>query len=189
VNILFLCTGNLCRSPTAQYLLVAHLRTLEVDAVVASAGFRRDGQPSPALAQEVLAARRLDLSAHRSHHVQADDLAWADLVLGMAREHVREAVVLHPAAWPHTFTLREIVRRGAQVGTRREHEMIEEWIAAVHRGRRTADLLGSDDADDIADPMGGTREEFQAVADVIDGQLRALGRLLWPAGAGLGRSR
>ena len=65
-----------------------------------------------------LAAYGLDISWHRSHQVNDADLAWADLVLGMSREHVRHAVVTAPDAWPRAFTLKEMVRRGEETGPR-----------------------------------------------------------------------
>jgi hypothetical protein len=43
----------------------------------------------------------------------------ATLRIGLEREHVQEAVLLDGSAWPRTFTLKEIVRRGEEVGPRR----------------------------------------------------------------------
>ena len=54
----------------------------------------------------------VDVSEHRSRRLEAGTMVNVDLVIGMERKHVREAVVLRPEAWPRSFTLRELVRRG-----------------------------------------------------------------------------
>ena len=59
----------------------------------------------------VLAGRGLDISSHRSRTMSRQLLAEADLVVGMAREHVREAVLAVPDLWARAFTLKELVRR------------------------------------------------------------------------------
>ena len=66
----------------------------------------------------MLAGYGIEAAAHRSRVVSAADLAGPTLVLAMAREHLRYAVVTEPGAWPRTFTLRELVRRGTQIGPR-----------------------------------------------------------------------
>ena len=111
INVLFLCTGNICRSPVAEVLLRRRLADLGVPARVRSAGLLRAGIPADAIGQELVAGRGLDLSAHRSRTVSREILLGADLVIGLARQHVREAVVTAPEAWPRTFTLKELVRR------------------------------------------------------------------------------
>ena len=70
-----------------------------------------------------------------SRTVTADDLAAADLILGLAREHVRHAAVLLPAAWPRAFTLRELVRRGRQAGPRAPGEPLGYWLTRAADGR------------------------------------------------------
>ena len=106
-GILFLCTANACRSVMAQALLSARLAALGVELPVASAGLLGGGRPPPPEVVSVMAARGIDVTGHRSRIVTADDLAAADLILGLAREHVRHAAVLRPEAWPRAFTLRE----------------------------------------------------------------------------------
>ena len=103
-----------------------------------------------------MAARGCDVTGHRSRLVTAEDLARADLVLGMAREHVRHAAVLLPDIWPRAFTLRELVRRGQRgrcprCPASRSATGWPGWRAGASR----RDLLGSGTADDVADPVGG----------------------------------
>ena len=93
-----LCTANVCRSVMAQAMLSARLAGRGVAVPVASAGLLGGGRPPPPEVVSVMAARGIDVAGHRSRVVTADDLAAADLILGLAREHVRHAAVLLPEA-------------------------------------------------------------------------------------------
>jgi protein-tyrosine phosphatase len=178
--ILLLCTGNLCRSVMAQAILSARLAARDIPAVVSSAGQLADGLPPPAEVISVMAARGADVAGHRSRLVTGADLAAADLVLGMAREHVRHATVLLPEAWPRAFTLRELVRRGAQAGPRPPGEPLGDWLARAAAARTRRDLLGRGGDDDVADPFGGPLPGYQATATLLDGLTRDLVTLCWP---------
>ena len=84
-NILVLCTGNVCRSPTAEFLLRKSLEG--VDCVVQSAGIGAViDSPAEPLAQKVALSHGLDISTHRSKQVTMDMLKWADLVLVMEKD-------------------------------------------------------------------------------------------------------
>lgn len=120
-----------------------------------------------------------DMSVHRSRLLTARDVERADLVLGMAREHVREAVMLEPAAWKWTFTLKELVRRGEALGCRAEGQALGDWLAAASEGRNRRGLLGAAPADDVADPIGGTSSMFEQTAAEIEELCRRLIGLLW----------
>jgi hypothetical protein len=100
----------------------------------------------------------------------------------MERLHVRDAVVADSSIWPRSFTLKEAVRRGEAVGPRRVGEALVTWIARVHEGRRTQDLLGASLDDDIADPAGGTRVEHEETADEIADLVARFVDLAWPPG-------
>jgi protein-tyrosine-phosphatase len=95
-HVLFLCTGNLCRSPIAEGILKQELAKRRINSVtVSSAGtFALTGQPAAELAVEVAAERAVDLSSHRSRHVTRQMLKSADLVIGMERDHLMEAGVI-----------------------------------------------------------------------------------------------
>ena len=167
-GILLLCTANVCRSVMAQAMLSARLAARGVAVPVASAGLLGGGRPPPPEVVSVMAARGIDVAGHRSRIVTADDLAAADLILGLAREHVRHAAVLRPEAWPRAFTIRELLRRGRQAGARAPGEPLGHWLTRAADGRRRADLLGSHPADDVADPVGGPLRGYQATAVLLD---------------------
>ena len=120
-----------------------------------------------------------DMSAHRSRVLTAGEVEGADLVLGMTRQHVREAVLLVPAAWDRTFTLKELVRRGEAVGSRAKHQTLRDWLATVSQGRSRHRLLGAAPIDDLADPIGWTPSMFKETAVEIDELCRRVVGLLW----------
>ena len=152
----------------AEVLLRHRLTGMGVEAQVASAGLLRPDQPASAHGIDILSERGLDMTTHRSRSMTRDLLRPYDLILAMAREHVREAVVLDPSLWPRTFTLKELVRRGEAAGPRRAGAPLPEWLARVGQGRRAADLTGSSPADDVADPYGGPRSAYERMAAELD---------------------
>lgn len=174
LRILVVCTANRCRSPMAASLLTRRLPGADV----VSAGSMEAGHPASDGSVRVMATRGLDLAAHVSQEVNPALIAGADLVLCMARRHLREIVVADPSAFPRTFTLRELVRRGEAAGTADD---LGSWLSLVGAGRRVGDLLGDDPNDDIADPIGQPDEAYERTAAQLDDLVERLGRLLDPA--------
>ena len=164
IDILVLCTANQCRSPMAEVLLGERLRALGVEASVRSAGELAGGVAASGGSVRSMAARGLDLTGHRSQTLTPEALAGADLVITMARRHLRHAVAMRPEIFGRTFTLKELVRRAASVGRRRPEEPIADWLARVHHGRTPSSLLGDDRDDDVSDPMGGPDARYEQTA-------------------------
>jgi protein-tyrosine phosphatase len=164
-RILVLCTANRCRSPIAEALLARHLATAGVLAAVRSAGILEPGQAAWPEAAAVMAERDVDLSAHASRRMERVEVAGADVVLGMTREHVREAVALDPRSFKRTFTLKELVRRAEELP---RQGAFGDWLEALAAHRQVTELLGSSPIDDIADPIGMPMRAFRATAAEID---------------------
>src|SRR5205085_4940202 len=99
--------------------------------------------------------------------------------LGLERAHVREVVVLVPAAWPRAFTLKELVRRGEALGHRCPRESLGAWLARAHAGRSHHDLVGSSISDDVADPYGLSDAAYEETAAEIDNLVARLVALAW----------
>ena len=138
-----------------------------------------DGQPATDPAVDTMAARGLDITGHRSRRISPELLGGPDLILGMAREHVREVVVLRPDLYPRTFTLKELVRRGGEVGPRGPGQSIEAWLQAVHHGRSPTQLMGASPNDDVADPIGRGTPVYEATALELVDLVDQLVDLLW----------
>jgi protein-tyrosine-phosphatase len=85
-RILFVCTGNICRSPMAEALARSLMddRSLEFGSAGLSA---EEGSPASDHAHAVMAKRELDLESHRAVKVDNAILAEADLVLAMEAKH------------------------------------------------------------------------------------------------------
>lgn len=179
-RILVLCSGNICRSPMAEVLLRDRLAARSLPGVVRSAGRYFDGREAEPGSIDAMARRGLDLRAFRSRTLDHATAAGADLVLGMAREHVREAVVLAPEAAERTFTLKEAVRRATDLGGPRPGEHFPAFVARMAAGRSPSEHLGSSDADDVDDPMGRSSAMFEATAAIIEEQVDRLVELLAP---------
>ncbi|MEO7555783.1 MAG: low molecular weight phosphotyrosine protein phosphatase, partial [Acidimicrobiales bacterium] len=94
MRVLFVCTGNICRSPMAEGMLRARAAARGIAVEVASVGLIFDGRPATDEAVRTAHAHGVDISAHRSSILESEAVDRADLVIGMERQHVREAVVL-----------------------------------------------------------------------------------------------
>ena len=87
---LFICTGNVCRSPMAEGLLNARIHRLGDDGklVAHSAGtWALENQPASGHAITVMAERGIDISQHRGRTVTREDLSNADVVIVMTQSH------------------------------------------------------------------------------------------------------
>ncbi len=83
-RVLFVCTGNTCRSPLAEAALRRRLGDLGGRVAIASAGTAAfDGAPASAPSRQVARAAGLDLESHASRRLDGEALAGVDLVLLM----------------------------------------------------------------------------------------------------------
>lgn len=88
-RLLFVCSGNTCRSPLAQVIAERELSALGWEVDVRSAGVSAlSGTPASSGSLDAAQRHGLDLSAHRSHEVDRDVIDWADLILVMSPGHL-----------------------------------------------------------------------------------------------------
>lgn len=94
-RVLFVCTGNTCRSPLAEAMARALAAARGLDIIVSSAGTSAS-QDAPASDASILVGleRKLDLSTHRARVLTRELVDDASLILGMAAHHVAAARAL-----------------------------------------------------------------------------------------------
>lgn len=112
-RVLFVCTGNTCRSPMASAALLHALGPDSERVEVLSAGTAAwEGQPATAPTIEIAATNGVDLRAHRSRRVSPELVRSADLLLVMERNHL--AAVRALGADPtRTHVLNEYLQPGS----------------------------------------------------------------------------
>lgn len=158
VKLLFVCTGNICRSPTAERLAAAYAARAGIEGLsVSSAGTRAViGYPIHPEAARVIK----DLGGHTpgfaARQLTPRLATDPDLVIAMTRAHRDAVLELAPQKLHRTFTLAEAAMLISGLGAR----SIED-LAALRPH------LPSDGVTDIADPIGETSEVFTAVGDRI----------------------
>lgn len=103
-RILIVCIGNICRSPTAEFLFRDKLKHRDIH--VSSAGLKAlVGRPMDDNAMQILKERGIDAAEHRARQLDPTMLREADLVLAMERNHVAAVSRLAPEASGKLFLL------------------------------------------------------------------------------------
>jgi protein-tyrosine phosphatase len=102
IRVLMVCTGNICRSPTAEGVLRRKLADagLQNQVEVASAGTvdYHAGSPPDHRAQQSALRRGYDLSRQRARQLRVDDFERFDLLLAMDTDHVDRMIELCPGS-------------------------------------------------------------------------------------------
>jgi protein-tyrosine phosphatase len=106
-KIITICTGNICRSPAAEFLLRQRLEAVASwQGSVHSAGIGAlVNHPADENTQAMMLAKDIDLSAHRAKQLTLEHLRQADLVLVMEKHHRQAVLDLDPTARGKTFLL------------------------------------------------------------------------------------
>ncbi|HEY3315904.1 MAG TPA: low molecular weight protein arginine phosphatase [Bacillota bacterium] len=111
MKLLFVCSGNTCRSPMAEALTRRALEDKRIQGVeVASAGTDAfTGESASVNAKAAVNERGIDLGDHRARRLDRQLIDEADLILTMTSRHMDRVVGLVPRAIEKTFTLKEFV--------------------------------------------------------------------------------
>jgi protein-tyrosine phosphatase len=183
-RILFVCTGNTCRSPLAEGLMRKLAEEAGLGVEVRSAGvYASDGTAishhSAAILREQGAGADLSSSALKQEHIR-----WADLILTMTTGHKSAVLQRFPEAVEKTHALKEFVEVGedvlAAIDEREKliaelqlKQALSQEITREERAR--LDQLEREIPDfDIQDPFGGSLEQYRQAAVEIEAGLRKL---------------
>lgn len=111
MTILFVCTGNTCRSPMAEYLFKKMLKKDEV--TVVSAGTSVISPiPIPSVMLEILAKEGIDISSHRAKQLTQEMVDEASLILSMESHHKKELLGRYLRLNDKVFLLKEFIGEG-----------------------------------------------------------------------------
>lgn len=110
MNVLFVCTGNTCRSPIAQGILEDMARKKGLNIIVKSAGiYALDGDNASINAIRALKENNIDISNHRSSIIHRDLIEEADFIFTMGKSHKDILVSKYSFAQSKVYTLNEFV--------------------------------------------------------------------------------
>lgn len=114
-NIVFVCSGNTCRSPMAQYMMEQMLKDAGIEGVeVLSRGTLEgadDQSPISDFSAEVLAENGIDNYIHDSAALNAEDVESADLILTMGDNHISDVREVYPQSADRLFRLMEFGKK------------------------------------------------------------------------------
>lgn len=158
VHVMFVCTGNICRSPTGERLAAAYGAKLDIpNFVTSSAGTRAViGHPIHEQAALVLEELGGDPTQFAARQLTQKTAMAADLVLAMTREHRDKVLGLAPRLLRRTFTLAE----AAAIASRPDAHVIAD-LAALRPQISAQSLV------DVPDPIGRDAATFVAVGKQI----------------------
>ncbi|MGV0871976.1 arsenate reductase/protein-tyrosine-phosphatase family protein [Mycolicibacterium sp. XJ879] len=157
LQLLFVCTGNICRSPMAERFAVAYAARLNIPHIRASsAGIRAViGHPMHPDAARVLKELGGDPSNFAARQVSSSIASGADLVLTMTKKHRDAVLELAPQKLRRTFTLTEAARLITDLNAQDVTDL------AALRPQLAHQLL------DIPDPIGQSSEVHTKVGSQI----------------------
>ena len=143
-TILFVCTGNICRSPMAEGLFRHAVKGRNEFRVISAGVGAVDGLPPSEHAVRALKELGIDIAKQRSHMLTAELVHQADYIFGMTHSHVDAITMLYPHAAEKTFLLREF------------DETLDSY------------------ENDISDPIGGSYDVYLACRDQIEQGIAAM---------------
>ncbi|MBF4566504.1 low molecular weight phosphatase family protein [Plantibacter sp. VKM Ac-2876] len=176
-SVLFVCTGNICRSALGAQVLKARLDAAGVTARghlirVSSAGTGM--QSELVMPPEVVEQSRRfggDPSGHVARQLDRDIVADADLILTATREHRSDVARLLPRASRVTFTVPQFARLIAETEPAAD---LWELVAEVAAERGLVPPPANADDDDIEDPYRRSAETYERVGTQIDALIEVI---------------
>jgi protein-tyrosine phosphatase len=173
IDVLFVCTANVCRSPMAEYVMRHELARSADPAVagwrVESAGVdAKVGAPIHPFAAQALSMIGVEVGESLAQQVTPDLIERSRLVLTASRWHRSMVVEESPGAVRRSFTIRQFARMcvaGARLDEVAPAHDLDSLLEIAMRGR--TNLQPTTDDDGIGDPIGGDLDQFRNCRDLI----------------------
>ena len=139
MKVLFVCTGNICRSPTAEEVFRQKASAAGLIVETESAGVSREeeGNPPDTRARRVSSQRGYEIADRKARRIEADDYLEFDLIFGMTADHVR------------------VMKSRALEGT-------------AHKIKLFMDLVPGREGEDVPDPWYGSLMDYEYALDLIE---------------------
>jgi len=143
-TILFICTGNVCRSPMAEGLFREAVRGRGQFRVLSAGLGALDGQPPTPHSVRAMRELGIDISSQRSRMLTSDLVRQADYIFGMTHSHVETVALMYPQMAEKAFLVREF----------------DETLDPYEK--------------DISDPIGGSYQVYVNTRDQIEQGIASL---------------
>ena len=185
-NIVFVCTGNICRSPMAEQMLVQQAAKNKLPIVVSSAGvMAMTGDPMTPQSAEAMALRGYTPTKHVSQDLTPKILEDADLVLTATLEHRSELARMLPKASKYSFTIDEFARLTSFLMAdpefqdefkKKPKETREQYLKrAMHEAVLLRGMVPTSlDPIDVIDPYMQSMKVYNQVAAHVDSRLETI---------------
>lgn len=146
MRVLFVCTGNTCRSPMAEGIMRKLVADRGLQIEVKSAGVAASAGASMSRHAEAVLRDKGIADEFTSTQLHLELIEWADLILTLTESHKQYIRSAFPASLDKVYTLKEYVSDGS----------------------------GSAESYDISDPYGGSRDDYDRTAEEIAAALDKL---------------
>lgn len=178
IQVLFVCTGNTCRSPMAEAMLRRLVEEQGLPIDIKSAGVSTStGIPTSEKSKQALLAKGISFTG-KSEPVTERLLEWAHYIFTMTESHKQSILLNHPQFMDKVYTLKQF----AWLSEENEAllKQLDQYIAELQTQyqlgqpldealRQKAILLESQLPDfDIVDPYGGSQDDYDAAAHEIE---------------------
>ena len=178
-HIVFVCTGNICRSPAAERLLADRLSHIP-EIVVSSVGTGAlVGEGIHIPMAHLLEQSGISSGLFSAREASVETLGDADLVLGMTRRHRSAAVAMAPRLVRRTFTLRELARLAQELALVHDpHASVPDRLRALVNEASRRRTPAPEGHDDIADPYRRDQlayeRAFAEIREAVDSIVESL---------------
>lgn len=180
--ILFICTGNTCRSPMAEGLMRRLAQEAGLELTIKSAGVAAMvGGPISAHSKRVLEDKGAQ-AEFVSQAVNDELVEEADLILTMTVRHKQQVLARFPAAASKIYVLKEYAQDDPFISKNFSDEELVEMLlqqsltgtSTTHDKSRTSFLDRLEEDCDISDPFGGSLRDYKMCADEIEDALQRI---------------